>query len=380
MSGTARVNDETVDRLGIVPIAEQIARFIKNRVQFGTYAPGARLPGELALAEEFEVSRGTIRKALGALEQEGLIARRQGLGTFVPATKAPPMRSALAISFAAWDDYVFFPEVIRGASQEASSRGYAISVFFTGREGHQEQQTIAHLMERSPAGLLFAPHPGHQSDYTGLMHGETPIVQVDQIRNIDADYVVPDNFTGARLALEHLHQLGHRSILHITHNDAGDIPTRRERLRGFRETCAHLDLEESACPVVSVDLEWLWEDAGGRATREVLAWVDETVFADDTHTACLCYNDNIATLLLRAAHLMGKRVPEDLSIIGFDDSVGARTSIVPLTSVNLNTFWIGKFAARMLIDRIEGGRDEPSRGVVVPVRLEIRQSTARARS
>ena len=143
-------------------------------------------------------------------------------------------------------------------------------------------------------------------------------------------------------------------------------------MRGFRETCRRLGLDEAARPVLSVDSA-MWEKE--ELEREFLDEVAGNVFQRLGCTACVCYNDALAVRLLRASQRLGKRVPEDLSIVGFDDSAAARLAVTPITSVGWDLAWMGRIAAGMLVERIEHGGEMPCRGTVVGARLIVRQST-----
>ena len=366
------MKEQTLDRLAAVPIAEQIATLLRNRIQFKTYQDGERTPGEWDLSEQFDVSRGTVRAALAILEKEGLVARRQGKGTFVTSARDKPSAELPVIPIVVWDDHAFFPGVIRGASEEARSQGYSVSALFTGLTGQHEGDVIREIIDSGVPGVLLATQSSYCPDYTPLREAGIRVVLIDQRRDLDLDYVVVDNYVGARLAVEHLIDLGHRSIVHLTHNDVNDIPTRGERIRGFRETCLRRGLDSDACPVLSIQID-LWEEA-----RDALQdWVNANIRSGEpSYTACVCYNDTLAAKLMRAALALGKTVPEEFSIVGFDDDVLAGAAVVPITSIGWDLVGMGRYAMRMLLDRVERRDDLPPRGVVVGANLVVRESTA----
>ena len=366
------MKEQVLDRLAAVPIAEQIATLLRNRIQFKTYRDGERLPGEWDLSEQFDVSRGTVRVALGILEKEGLVTRKQGKGTFVTASRDKPSAELPVIPIVVWDDHAFFPGVIRGASEEARSHGYSASALFTGVSGQHEGDVIREIIQDGMPGVLLATQPSYCPDYTPLREAGIHVVLIDQRRDLDLDYVVVDNDVGARLAVEHLIDLGHRSIVHLTHNDVNDIPTRGERIRGFRETCLRRGLDSDACPVLSIQID-LWEEA-----RDAFEdWVSANIFGGEaSYTACVCYNDMLAAQLMRAAFALRKSVPEDLSLVGFDNGVRASAAVVPITSVGWDLVGMGRHAMRILLERIERRDDLPPRGVVVGASLVVRESSA----
>ena len=367
---------ENVDRSARGTIAEQVAGLLRFRLQLGMYVNGGRLPGEVELAEEFKVNRGTVRKALALLAEEGLIARRQGKGTFVrPGERRRVDAGPRDIRFVVWDDWTdYYHAVVLGASHAAQARGYVVSGVSTGMGGIHESEVLQRLLAKPPAGVLLTTAPACSTDFASLVQAGVPVVQVDEIKDRGVDYVVTDNFGGVELAVEHLYGLGHRSIAHLTTTVAAEA-SGRERLFGFRDTCQQLGLAEADCPVASFDTHL---ETAEQAFEGVVEYVGRPESA--RHTAYVCYNDYIATIVIRAAHALGKRVPEDLSVVGFDDSLLARNGVVPLSSVGWDLAWMGRFAVELLMERIERPGDAPARGIVMPARLAVRRSTGAPRN
>ena len=355
-----------------VPMGQQIARILRERLVTGVYESGQRLPDEDSLAAEFGVSRGTLRRGVADLVRQGLVVRKRGKGTFVISSGRHAQDDVPTIGVLVWDEHYLFPDVIRGVSKEAQARGYSVNVACSAperlwKDGEDEDHALQALLKAQPAGLVVVPYPASASDYGAHRRWGVPVVLALESCHLDEDYVVADNFSGARQAIEHLYSLGHRSIAHITHGDVHDVPARSERLRGFRETSARLGILEGNRPEIEVAIN------NSKTLRKQVA---ETIRDNESVTAFFCYNDYIAHTLFTAARLAGKSVPEDFSVVGFDDSPYACDCQVPLTSVSQKLVQIGVVATRMVIEKIERPEETCKRAVLVAPRLVVRESTA----
>jgi DNA-binding LacI/PurR family transcriptional regulator len=174
--------------------------------------------------------------------------------------------------------------------------------------------------------------------------------------------VASNNLESTQLAVEHLIGLGHRKIAFIQGPES--TPTSNRRLAGYRQA-----MESAGLPILN-DLVV----AGDFTHKGGFLAMKELLGRKARPTAVACANDLSALGALEAAKQMGCSIPQDLSIIGFDDIDEAALASPPLTTVRLSPRHIGKMAAETLIGRIKG-RQEPTR-VLVEGMLVIRQSTA----
>jgi DNA-binding LacI/PurR family transcriptional regulator len=178
-----------------------------------------------------------------------------------------------------------------------------------------------------------------------------------------ADILANDNHLGGTLAVRHLIELGHTRIAHIH-----GLPSVAGRLRmeGYEDTMRAAGLGD----YVHIEAGDMSEEGGYRATVRLLS-------GQDRPTAIFAANDLTCVGALSAAAALGVRVPEELSLVGFDNSVFARLRALWLTSVDATAFELGQRAARMLLARIERP-DTPGETVLVPPRLEVRGSSGPA--
>ncbi len=227
--------------------------------------------------------------------------------------------------------------------------------------------------------IVYSVASGHP--VLGLLeraHG--PVVVVDEPDSADiAGFVGIDDRSGAEMAAQHLIELGHRRIGILTGPlgiDPQPGPVDRARRESATVKVARNRLEGSMQPLAAAGLDMetvaVWEahrndpDAGRTAGSEILA-------ANPDITALLCFSDRIAIGACQAARRLGLSVPNDLSVVGFDDIPRATTWDPPLTTVSQPLVDKGRLAARMLLDVIDGA---PAVRKVLPISMVVRSSTA----
>lgn len=352
----------------MTPAAEAAAA-LRQEIRSGHYTIGARLSNERLLATRFGVSRGTIRQALRILETERLIARQQGRGTFVANPAHAPVQSAGAALIGAlvYEKELYFGSILQSASSQAASRGYVLTTGSNLSE-EDESQHIDAFIRSGHRGVIVAPTRVHTDKaHDRLLAAKIPVVFLDtMIRGRDEDFVGVDNHHGTYIAAQHLIALGHRRLAYVGHNDPSDVPCKRDRVAGFEEAC-----KEAGLPI---DPSWVIEAGEDQDYSELLHPVFRKA---DRPTGIVTFSDTWAIRVLAAARAFNLRIPDDLSVIGFDDSSIARNYDVPITSVHPEFLEIGTAAVNMLVEKIENPRPRPKISVMVTPRLVVRQSTAK---
>lgn len=259
----------------------------------------------------------------------------------------------------------FFTDIVRGVEQAAHERGYLVMLCDADEDPARERQYGELLQAERVAGVVAAARDASGASLRPLLEGHTPLVLVDRCPDgVKVDAVVVDNRAGARAAVEHLLGLGLRRIGIIT--GPLDLSVARERLEGCREA-----MEQAGAPL---DQRWVRigdfkQSSGYAQTHALLTEVPDI--------EALFVSNNLMTLgALRALRELGRRVPQDLSIVSFDDMPWAESLNPPLTAVAQPAFEMGLHATRLLLERIEHrGGGEPIRRVLQP-RLVVRASTA----
>lgn len=259
----------------------------------------------------------------------------------------------------------FFTDIVRGVEQAAHERGYLIMLCDADEDPQRERQYGELLQAERVAGVVAAPRDASGASLRPLLEGHTPLVLVDRCPDgVEVDAVTVDNRAGARAAVEHLLSLGLRRIAIIT--GPLDLSVARERLEGYREALAS----------ASVPLDPRWVRIGDFKQS---SGYTETIrlLTESTGIEALFVSNNLMTLgALRALRELGRRVPDQISIVSFDDMPWAESLNPPLTAVAQPAFEMGLQATRLLLDRIEHrGGGGPIRRLLQPT-LVVRASTA----
>ena len=244
--------------------------------------------------------------------------------------------------------------IILGAHEAASKRGWLLMLVNTGGDPECEAREIDALMQRRVDGFLYATMY-HQDVTLPAALVDVPTVLLDaKTADPSVSWVVPDEVAGGRTATEHLLSHGHRRIGFL--NNVDDIPATRGRLEGFLGALADAGVEVRQDWIRTASSDTQGGMDAGRAILE----------SDDRPTALFCFTDRMAMGVYHLATELGLRIPEDLSIVGFDNQELIADGLRPgLTTVALPHYEMGAFAVDRLIDLIE----QPKKGEPVQARL-----------
>lgn len=359
----------------VKPKHEQLKAEIVRWIDQGAYKPNDRLPTEHELAERFDLSRQTVRQAIGALVQEGRLYRIQGSGTYVaePAEGTADEMPMVGVITTYISDYIF-PEIVRGAESVFRAAGYPMMLTSTDNDKEKERDNLLKWKNGRIRGLIVEPTRSAQGNvnldcFLALEQLQIPYVMINaRYPELNCPCVVVDDERGSYLATRHLIGLGHRRIAGFFKTD--DLQGVR-RLRGFMK--AH---HESALPLrPDAVFQYTTEEKRDQTYRRALAYLQEP--EAERPTAFVCYNDELAVWLLEVVRIAGLRVPDDLSIVGFDDSFLATATETKLTTVSHPKFDLGVRAAELLIDMMNGDADDSCGEIVFAPELVVRQSTAK---
>lgn len=257
----------------------------------------------------------------------------------------------------------FFAEVIDGMQEEAHARGLDLLLATGRRDPGEEADAVERFLQQHVEGLvLLAPvcDPGVVAAAAGT--AATVLVSRGDVRVPRCDVVIDDDVLGARLAVEHLVELGHRRIAHL---DAGSAPGGPGRRAGFEAAMAQHGGDATIVPGDVTD------EGGYAATRRLLA--------EARPTAIVAPNDFAAIGALTALEDAGLRVPDDISLVGYDNSYLASIRHISLTSVDQPRLEMGRLATRCAAERYERP-DRRARTRTVTPHLVVRDSTGPPRT
>ncbi|MDQ4128345.1 MAG: LacI family transcriptional regulator [Actinomycetota bacterium] len=259
----------------------------------------------------------------------------------------------------------FFTSVVRGIEDLALSRGYHLFLCNTDEDAAREDEYVRELAKKRVDGLLVASSAPRHNHARRLRAEGLPFVFVDRkVEGVAADVISVDNREGMRLISYHLAGLGHERIGMIS--GPLDKASGYERYLGLRAALADLgvSLEDSL-----VRFGNFRTSSGREGARELLR-------LPSPPTALVTANNQMTLGALMAVKEMGLRIPDDVSVVGFDDPEWAPLTAPPLTTLAQPTYEMGVEAARLLLDRIEGEQDGRTRRVLLEPWLVVRGSTA----
>lgn len=266
-------------------------------------------------------------------------------------------------------EHVYIESII-GAEREGKKHGYFFMLGITESDDRKEPEYFRLLTERRVEGILFL-YPslatGHDHHYLNLLiEQQLPLVTIAyQALQRRLTMVDIDNFDGGYQATRCLIDNGHRHIAMITGNPLWQPA--RKRVEGYQRALADADIPYDEALVMPGD--WSFE-SGGTASRLLLESAPH-------FTAIFAQNDQMAIGAIRALHGAGRRVPEDVAVIGYDDMPVARYYQPALSTISQPMREVGQIAARLLIEMIGDPHAEP-REVLLKPTLVRRESTGNA--
>ena len=256
--------------------------------------------------------------------------------------------------------HAFHGDLVSGLYEAADAEGYEIALSAVTPRRDERRAVGSLLQDRCEAMILLGPDS--PAGYLAELAGRCPVVVVARaVNGRGVDVVRTADDEGLQQAVDHLVALGHRRIAHV---DGGRAPGAAQRRRGYRQAM-HRHGPEADILVVPGGLG---EEDGAEAARQLLATVPRP-------TAVAVFNDRSATGLLDVFRNAGLSVPQDISVVGFDDSRLARLSHVDLTTVAQDAGRMAALAVARAIDRLDG-TPTGGREIVVPPRLIVRGTTA----
>ncbi len=260
-----------------------------------------------------------------------------------------------------------FATMASAAEDYAHRFGYSLSLYNTHDDIEREAQYIRMATERWVDGVLFVSVKDYMNSLEALQAAGIPSVAIDRIpEHYTGPSVTLDNIKAGRIAAEHLLDLGHTCIAHIS----GPLELRlaRERMLGFRQAIEERGITPGPC----VTGEGNWEcEAGYYAMQRLL---DHT----PRPTAVFAANDRMAIGAMRAIYEAGLSVPDDISIVGLDDIEVAAFQNPPLTTVRQSFAQLATLGVQLLLDIIAGKQPAQPKIVIEPT-LIVRRSTAALR-
>lgn len=344
-----------LDRNSFVPLYCQLADEIQRKIECGEIKPGDKLPSESEMIQEYDIGRPTIRMALSQLVNKGYLEKERGRGTFCKTAHVAEDLLNIDVILDMTDTY-FIPYYMKSISDVLTANHCNFIVSDSKDSTAEICSLLQKIIEKGTSGVII--QPSHlMEDVPEELHeclrmyrnAGIPYIMIDSVYDgIESSYTTLDEAKGGEIAANYLHQLGHENVLAIY-------------VDHFRESILRVNGFQAVCDAT-------------QTKHPALLSYNKATFADDlirmldqTHsTAVFCYNDEVAVECMRILREHSIRVPDDISVIGFDDSVLAAASVPPLTTIIHPKQIMGELAARVLLELIQKRRPWPYTNVFSP--------------
>lgn len=337
-----------------VRLAERLREQIKN----GDLRPSDRLPSFPQLRGEFGISQNTVEKAHALLEQEGLIVRRQGHGTFVMPRNARRTTGVIGLYGISplFRHLPYYDHLLRGIQRAAHRMEREILLL------NPELDSIS--WEKVDGLLILAADA--QKVARHLPPGLCSVALLHPCASLSS--ICSDDYNGMRQAVEYLWSHGHRKIAYL-HEEDDLTPF---RLKGYRDALAAHGVKPKAAwehRMISHHVD----EFRGRGRETMKTWLKKG-WRSTGCTALICQNDRTAIGVFEALREAGIRAPEEISLVGFDSTDECDLVTPRLTSVKVPLEEMGQAAVEMLLELMENGVEAAAREVKLPTRIDERES------
>lgn len=358
----------------------KVKGWIKSKILDGTYVPDQKILSESELMKLFNVSRHTVRIAIGELVNEGWLYTERGAGTFCStrtinnpeSIEIPQKKIAIITTYIS--DYIF-PSIIRGAEAEISQEGYQVSLFSTNNDHKHERRILEAIISQRFDGVIIeatksATLNPNINYYLHLESIGIPYIMINSYyEELEPINVVIDDEKGGYLQTEHLIKLGHKKI-------AGFFKT--DDLQGVKRMKGYIKaLREHGLPINAKNIiTYSTSEKLTKPTESLKGMLDDGM---EQPTGLVCYNDELVMRLLDVIRQKDMNIPEDLSVVGFDNSFLAEITEIKLTTIDHPKSELGRVAAQMILEIIKKGKTlkqgNQLQSVVFDTNLIIRNST-----
>jgi len=351
------------------PRYQKLLSLLTDKVTSGIYKPGDRFFSQTELMKKYSLSFATVTRALNELEREGFVTREQGKGTFVQSTQknsAPAARDILNVNvFIPWDSrvpsHVNYRTLYRGLDASKPSYIYLRLIPYSMNPDDLEPFL---LKNDDVAGLIFVyPEKVHIPLVKKFARQQPTVVIGNDLGANNIGCVWTDNKLAAEQAVLHLVEQGHKHIGIVS--APLSITDASERLAGYRSALKKSGLKSDKS----------WEIFTHPVELNGYGACIELLERHPDMTAIFAAGDVLAMGVFAAAKADGRQIPEELSVVGFDDTDFAVDMNPPLTTIHVSYEDMAKKAIEALVNLMQTGKAER---VCLPAHMVMRNSTGKA--
>lgn len=350
---------------------EQLQTELQKQIENGTFQPGDKLPSENELCALYSVSRNVVRQALRNLENQGLTETIKGIGTFC-RSKMREKQLTYNIGFISFFSHSYiFPKIIAGADSVLYQQGFHLLIGQSLYDLDREKKLLERFQQREVDGIIMEPIYDGNVDHTNkeiiqsMINAGIPVVFIDNfIPGIKTTTITLDDFKAGRQAAEYLGSRGHRKIALFYQEDYYTKIQRKKGAESFLQENASLGYQAFSFP---------FRGQGNNSTAPQSA---ETLFQqlDRGFTAVFCSSDEDAMHLIELADSYRIHIPEDISIIGFDNWHFSGLNRINLTTFEHASTHMGRVSANSLSELLFHSEDTAKTHILFEPALIERES------
>lgn len=341
-----------------IPQYYQLQTWLIEQIEQGVYQPNDKIPTEEEFGKMTGLARATIRHAIQNLVQYGYLTRKRRLGTFVIKRKQKTDEKPLIGILLPDIRKGYAPELARGVEDEAIKTKHSIILGNTDDLSEKASYHVERFLENGVQGVVFIPTADSDDKNKQIIDKITdhdiPVVLADRtIPNLEIDFVTTNNFEGAYQLNQYLIKNGHTKIATIL---STRFSTERQRFEGYKKALSDNN--------ISIDPSIIIANMGPYVKEDYVKAITELLKKYERFSAIFTGNDRIAYRIYSVAETMGIRIPEDISITGYDDLVFKRSHPMELTTMHQPIHEMGHVSMKLLLSRIRGDSSEVTQRIL----------------
>lgn len=342
---------------------------IKNKILTGEYRAGEQIPTESTLQELYNVSRHTVRKSILELSNEGFLRSEKGSGTYVSNqyqsySGSKSKNKTIGVITTYISDYIF-PSIIRGIEKRLKEDNYSLLLASTNNDVEQEKVALEKMMSNGIDGLIIEPTKSNLYNpniayYLMFKEQDIPFIMINAYyEELDVPFLCLDDVQSSYLATKELISKGHTQIGLISKTD--DLQG-KYRMKGYIKALGEAKVRFQPELLLSYTTETKLD-----LYTNLKKFLQEN---KDTLTALVCYNDEVGLEVANVCRQIKISIPEQLSIIGQDNSYIAKNANIRLTTLTHPQEKMGRDAADWVIKKLQGKKGLPNEIYYQPELIE----------
>lgn len=342
---------------------------LKNQITFGSYQMNDKLPTETELMADFNVSRYAVRKALTELQNEHFIYKVQGSGMYVEEWNKKwnlnTESKTIGLICTHIADYIF-PKVISQIDAVIGTENYSLLLANTHNDPEKERLSLIKMLDSQVAGLIIEPSesakPNRNLDiYQQITKKNIPLLFINaKYPELDAPGILNDDTEAEKKMVNYLLEMGHRKILGIFQVDDRQGV---HRMSGFMQAYQEMSIDLSDSNIIMYSSH----DPFGVISKKI----DFYLNSDACPTAIACYNDELAIEVLAKLKGQGLSIPQDISLVGFDNFDSSAYLSPGLTTMNYQRTRVGQEAGEGILSLLKG---QEVKTIIHHPKLQLRNS------